>query len=264
MKPLSQEELKELLESLHDLYNRHEFIDDDPVFVPHRYRLKEDIETAGFLTALLAWGGRKAILKAALHLMDLMDDTPGDFCINHTVSDLNRFDRFVYRTLNPIDIRFLITAIKHVSLQYNGLERLFTAGLHKDDRNVYNAIVYARRKLLEVPHQVRSEKHLANPETGAAAKRINLFLRWMVRKDDRGVDFGIWKSIRPDQLICPLDIHTGNAARELGLISRKANNHKAAEELTSVLKTFDPIDPVRYDFALFGYGKRLNNSSPRL
>lgn len=256
MTPLPQEELKELLDSLHDRYNCLDFIPDDPVWVPHRYRHKEDIETAGFLTALLAWGGRKAILKAALQLMELMDDAPGDFCRNHTEADLKRFDSFVYRTLNPVDIKFLITALKYISQQYNGLEGLFTAGLHTDDENVFNVIAFARGKLLEVPHQIRSEKHLANPYTGAAAKRINLFLRWMVRKDDRGVDFGIWKSIRPDQLICPLDVHTGNAARELGLITRNANDRKAAEELTNLLKTFDSVDPVKYDFALFGYGTR--------
>ncbi len=257
MNSFSHEELKDLLDTLHDLYNNPDFIADDPVSVPHRYRLKEDIEIAGFLTALLAWGGRNAILKAALHLMELMDDAPADFCRNHTASDLKRFDRFVYRTLNPVDLKFLITAIHHVLQHYHGLEGLFTAGLHADDENVYDTIAYARRKLLEVPHQIRSEKHLANPEAGAAAKRINLFLRWMVRKDDRGVDFGLWKGIRPDQLICPLDVHTGNAARELGLIARKGNDRKAAEDLTEVLKAFDPIDPVKYDFALFGYGKRL-------
>jgi uncharacterized protein (TIGR02757 family) len=255
--PLSQEELKELLESLYDLYNRQEFIAGDPVLVPHRYRLKEDIETAGFLSALLAWGGRKAIVKAALHLMDLMDDAPGDFIRNHSSSDLRRFDRFVYRTLQPGDLKFLISALQHITLHYNGLEKLFLLGLQPGDQDVFNAIAFARSKMLEVPHLPRSRKHLSSPEAGAAAKRINLFLRWMVRKDGCGVDFGLWRSIRPDQLICPLDVHSGNAARVLGLLSRKANDRKAAEELTLALKSFDPLDPVKYDFALFGYGIRL-------
>jgi uncharacterized protein (TIGR02757 family) len=247
------DEIKLLLDVLAEKYNRQEFIADDPIRIPHQYRVKEDIEISAFLSAILAWGGRLAILKAATLLMELMDHAPAQFILEHEPSDLKRFSTFVYRTMQPADIQFLVTALADVYRNHGGLQQLFTTALHIDAEHVYEAITQVRSVLLRTPHLQRSEKHLADPESGSAAKRINLFLRWMVRKDQHGVDFGLWPGIRPNQLICPLDIHTGNAARELGLITRKANDRKAATTLTQILKTFDPIDPVKYDFALFGY-----------
>jgi uncharacterized protein (TIGR02757 family) len=250
-------ELHALLESLVDIYNRPSFIENDPIQIPHRYQEKSDIEVSGFFAALLAWGGRKAIIQAALRLMELMDDAPADFITNHQPSDLKRFEKFVYRTLQPDDTLFLIAALQTALRKYGSMEQLFLAGWRETDTDLYGAITFVRNELLKTPHLPRSRKHLANPDAGSAAKRIHLYLRWMVRSDNRGVDFGFWKQIRPNQLVCPLDIHTGNAARELGLLSRKANDRTAALELTNLLKQFDPVDPVKYDFALFGYGKRI-------
>lgn len=254
---LAAGDLKHLLDELADRYNCQDFIANDPVLIPHRFTRKEDIEISGFLAALIAWGSRSAIIKSASYLMELMDEAPYDFIINHDQEDLKRFNRFVYRTMQPPDIIFLITALKQVYTKHGSLEELFSKGLQSDSPDVYPAISFARGELLKAPHSARSVKHLANPECNSAAKRINLFLRWMVRVDDRKVDFGLWKSIRPDQLICPLDIHTGNAARALGITSRNANDRKTAEEITARLREFDPADPVKYDFALFGFGKEM-------
>ncbi len=248
-------DLQEILDELVSTYNRQEFIADDPIVIPHRFRNKKDIEISGFLTALISWGSRPAIIKSASYLIDLMDGEPYDFVKNHSRKDLKSFDKFVYRTMQPDDIKFIISSLQMVILKHGGLEELFSRGISDDDTDVYSSISKARSILVSIPHPVRSEKHLANPDTGSSAKRINMFLRWVVRNDLSGVDFGLWKCIRPDQLICPLDVHTGNAARAMGLITRKANDRKAAEELTSKLRKFDPADPVKYDFALFGYGK---------
>ena len=254
---LSGNELKELLDSLVDKYNRQEFISDDPILIPHRFSDREDIEISGFLAALIAWGSRTAIIKAASFLMELMDNAPGEFIRSHEKADLKRFSKFVYRTMQPDDIRFIISALQRVYGEFGSLESLFTAGMSKDSTDVYPAISFAREELMKSPHQQRSCKHIADPGRNSAAKRINLFLRWMVRSDDRKVDFGLWKSIRPAQLICPLDIHTGNAARALAITSRNTNDRKTAEEITARLREFDPEDPVKYDFALFGFGKEM-------
>lgn len=254
------DEIKLLLDVLAEKYNRQEFIVDDPIRIPHQFSNKEDIEISGFLSAILAWGGRQAIMKAAGKLMDLMDQAPAQFIREHEPSDLKRFSRFVYRTMQPQDIQFLVAALGNVYRNHGGLEQLFYAGLAPNALDVYEAMSHVRDVLLQTPHAQRSEKHLADPRTGSAAKRINLFLRWMVRKDQHGVDLGLWPGIRPNQLICPLDLHTGNAARELGLITRKANDRRSATELTQILKTFDPIDPVKYDFALFGYALYSGNN----
>jgi uncharacterized protein (TIGR02757 family) len=255
--PLSSGTVKELLDGLYDKYNRQEFIANDPILIPHRYSRREDIEISGFFAAHLAWGGRAAIIKAAYSILERMEDAPFDFICNHTDSDLKRFSSFVYRTIQAADLQFFIKALQSIYNHHGSLEQVFKEGISNRCHDTFNAIQHFRSLMLETPHLSRSEKHLANPASGAAAKRTNLFLRWMVRKDDRGVDFGIWKSIRPSLLICPLDIHTGNAARELGLITRKANDRVAAEQLTKILREFDPEDPVKYDYALFGYGKQL-------
>lgn len=251
-------ELKLLLDVLVEKYNRQEFIADDPILIPHQYSKKGDIEIAGFLTALMAWGGRKAIIKSAFALMERMDNEPFDFISNHSESDLSGFNNFVYRTLQPTDFKFLLRALQNAYRYHGGLEEIFSSEMSADQPDMYRGISHARSILLQTGHEARAEKHLANPQAGSSAKRINLFLRWMVRNDRQGVDFGLWKGIKPAMLICPLDIHTGNSARELGLITRKANDKTSALELTQHLKEFDPIDPIKYDFALFGLSRYMS------
>jgi len=245
------EELKDFLEVSYRRFNHPSFIPDDPVSVPHLFIRKEDIEIAALLTALVSWGNRTSILKSALKLMSLMSGSPYEFISHASDGDLVPFRSFVHRTFQGEDADFLVRAIQHIYTNKGGLEELF---LSMNSYGASHAIRQFRNAALEVPHFKRSEKHLANPDSGSAAKRINMFLRWMVRSDDRGVDFGIWKKISSSSLICPLDVHSGRVARRLGLLERKANDWKAAEELTRNLRKFDPQDPVRYDFALFGIG----------
>jgi len=243
-------EIKELLEVKHDLYNRSSFIASDPVSIPHRFSRKEDIEISGFLTAAISWGQRKTILSSADKLLHLMEYSPMDFLIHFEDQDLNAFKKFVHRTFNGEDCIFFLSSLKNIYTHHGGLEKAFSG--HGPD--VKDAITGFRKIFFSIPHPSRTVKHLADPSAGASAKRINMFLRWMVRKDMRGVDFGIWNAFNPSQLYCPLDVHTGNVARKLGLIKRKQNDWKALEELMVVLREFDPQDPVKYDFALFGLG----------
>lgn len=255
-------DIKFLLEKNYLRFNRLSFIADDPVSIPHRFFRKEDIEIAGLLAALLAWGNRNSILKSANRLLDMTGDSPYEFIVNSAPEDLIPFRRFVHRTFQGEDCVFLMNSLQHIYRNKGGLEELFRIAQHE---GVKIAIMNFRKAVLEAPHSPRSEKHFANPDAGSAAKRINMFLRWMVRKDDIGVDFGIWRSIDPAQLICPLDVHSARTARRLGLLTRKTNDWKAAEELTGRLRRFDPADPVKYDFALFGigvYGKHSRNSIP--
>ncbi|MBE0647992.1 MAG: TIGR02757 family protein [Bacteroidales bacterium] len=244
-------ELKELLEVNYCRFNHPSFIPCDPISIPHQFTRKEDIEISGLLTALISWGNRASILKSAGRLMTLMSDTPFEFIRQASPHDLLHLHGYVHRTFQYEDADFLVRALQHIYLNKGGLEELFSS------MNVFgarHAIQQFRIAALEVDHFPRSRKHLADPVTGSAAKRINMFLRWMVRSDNHGVDFGIWKSISPANLICPLDVHSGRVARRLGLLERKANDWKAAEELTASLRKLDPDDPVRYDFALFGMG----------
>ena len=252
---LSFEDQKALLDLKHDQFNRPTFIAEDPVSIPHQFDRKEDIEISAFLTALIAWGRRASIIKNARHLVELMDHSPYDFVMHADEIELNAVNSFVHRTFNGTDCRALIGSLKYVYEQHGGLEQIFCKGIKPGDSDVYNGIVHARNMLIS-PNDfpLRTHKHLANPAKGSSAKRINMFLRWMVRKDKHGVDFGIWESIRPDQLICPLDVHTATVGRKLGLLKRKQNDWKAATELTANLRLFCPEDPVRYDFSLFGLG----------
>ena len=241
------------LEERVELYNRPEFIAEDPISIPHGFSRKEDIEIAGFLTALISWGRRPAILKTANSLMDFMDHAPGDFIVNHTDSDLKRLSQFVYRTFNSSDLLFLIEALHRLYKEEGGLETVCNRAFQATG-NIKGLLTGLRKTLLQTEHLNRSEKHLAAPEKGSAAKRLNMFLRWMVRQDEKGVDFGIWKEIPMAALMIPLDVHSGNTARKLGLLKRKQNDWKAVEELTAALRQFDPGDPVKYDYALFGAG----------
>ncbi|MEM6631779.1 MAG: TIGR02757 family protein [Bacteroidota bacterium] len=247
--------LKDLLEDRYQRYNQPNFIESDPIWIPHQYSKKEDIEISGFLTALIAWGRRSSILTNALSLMERMDHAPHDFVLHSTWEDRERLNGFVHRTFNLEDCLALMDSLAGVYQHHGGLENIFSQGIQKGDTDVKGGILNARELLLSPPNfPKRTHKHVANPNQGSAAKRINMFLRWMVRRDKRGVDFGIWPEITPSQLICPLDVHTGNVARKLGLLTRKQNDWKAALELTESLRSFCPEDPVKYDFSLFGLG----------
>lgn len=249
---LTRDELQEFLDEKSDLYNNPRFTESDPVQIPHLYTSKEDIEIAGFLTATISWGKRVAIIKSAHRMMDLMGNAPHDFVMSHSEEQLERLEGFVYRTFNPTDLGHFIRALKYIYLEHGGLEGHFNR--YQEDGSLQPAIHQLKRLFFSIPHPERTRKHLPDPFTGSAAKRVNMYLRWMVRQDNRGVDFGIWKHIPPSLLSCPLDVHTGNVARKLGLIDRKQNDAKALSQLDSTLREMDPQDPVKYDFALFGLG----------
>jgi uncharacterized protein (TIGR02757 family) len=249
---MSSVQIREFLDKKADLYNTPDFIEHDPVCIPHRYSRKEDIEISGFLTAAISWGNRKMIVRNARLMMDLMDNSPFEFVSGHSREDLDRLEGFVHRTFNSADLVFFVKALQQLYLFYGGLETVFTQNKTQD--SLQPAIHILREKFFMLPHEARSEKHIADPVNGSAAKRINMFLRWMVRNDKRGVDFGIWKSVSPSILSCPLDLHSGNVARKLGLLTRKQNDARAVAELDLQLRKFDPADPVKYDFALFGLG----------
>jgi uncharacterized protein (TIGR02757 family) len=247
-----KEELKEFLDQKADKYNRIDFIESDPISIPHRFTSKEDIEISGFLTATISWGNRTMILRNASRMMSFMDDSPYEFILNHSEQELERIKCVIHRTFNSSDFIYFIKALKHIYLTHNGMERIFDQYQTKD--SLQPAIHQFRRVFFELPHDKRTMKHISDPYSGSAAKKLNMYLRWMIRKDDKGVDFGLWKSIQPSVLSCPLDIHSGNIARKLGILTRKQNDAKAVSELDTVLRTFDCEDPVKYDFALFGLG----------
>ncbi|PCI35737.1 MAG: TIGR02757 family protein [Flavobacteriaceae bacterium] len=249
---MKTDELKEFLDHKVEKYNTLEFIDTDPIQIPHRFSLKEDIEISGFLTATIAWGNRKSILKNADRMMDLMDNSPFDFVMNHKNSDLKAFKGFVHRTFNSDDLSYFIKSLHNIYVHHNGLENVIAKNITKTSTQL--AISKFKEVFFELEHQSRTTKHIGNPLRGSAAKRLNMWLRWNCRKDKTGVDFGIWNSISPSVLSCPLDVHSGNVARKLGLLLRKQNDSKALNELDISLRNLDPIDPVKYDFALFGLG----------
>jgi uncharacterized protein (TIGR02757 family) len=245
--------VKNVLDSQYRVFNNTDFIENDPVQIPHRFSKKEDIEIAGFLAATISWGQRKSIIKNCSFLMSLMENAPFDFVCNAQEQDLKRLEKFVHRTFQGSDCKFFVRSLQNIYLNHKGLETIFTNGF-KASNTIYNALVLFRKVFLSVEHQHRSNKHIADVMANASAKRLNMFLRWMVRKDDCGVDFGFWRKIPMSALMLPLDVHTGNISRELGILKRSQNDWKAVEEVTSVLRTFNPKDPVKYDFALFGMG----------
>jgi uncharacterized protein (TIGR02757 family) len=253
MQSLSFTELKEFLDEKAELYNTPSFIEADPLSIPHRYSRKEDIEIAGFLAATIAWGNRKGIVTNANRMMQMMDDAPYDFVIQHRPKDLKRLKGFVHRTFNEVDFEYFIKSLRHIYSEHGGLEQVFSTGLQQH-QNLQHSISQFKKVFFEIEHPERTRKHLSDPITGSSAKRINMYLRWMVRQDKKGVDFGIWKSISPSTLSIPLDVHTGNVSRKLGLLQRKQSDSKAVAELDEALRKMDPQDPVKYDFALFGLG----------
>ncbi|HLU51020.1 MAG TPA: TIGR02757 family protein [Flavobacteriaceae bacterium] len=245
-------ELKEFLDEKVWKYNRPEFIETDPIRLPHLFSEKEDIEIIGFLTATIAWGNRKMIINSGKKIVDLMGNSPYDFVINHRDADLEKFSSFVHRTFNGVDLQFFIKSLKNIYENYGGLEKVFSGAV--ENQSLQPAIHRFKKLFFSIEYPMRCEKHISDPLKGSAAKRINMFLRWMVRQDAAGVDFGLWKSISPSVLSCPLDVHSGNVARKLGLLSRKQNDAKALAELDDNLRKLDAQDPVKYDFALFGLG----------
>jgi len=249
---LTREELKDFLEAKVIEYNTFDFIEQDPISIPHRYLLKEDIEIAGFLAASIAWGNRKMITKNGRRMMELMSDSPYDFVLNHRESHLHKLEGFVHRTFNSVDFTHFIKVLRNIYNNMEGLEGVFTK--YQADDSMQPAIHRLHEIFFELSHSARTRKHIADPYKGSAAKRINMYLRWMVRKDNSGVDFGLWSSISPSKLSCPLDVHSGNTARMLGLLGRNQNDAKALSELDTNLRLLDPTDPVKYDFALFGLG----------
>lgn len=250
---ISFDNLKSFLDEKVEMYNTPSFIETDPLSIPHRYTKKEDIEIAGFLAAILAWGNRKSIIASANKIMNLMDDDPYNFVMQHKVQDLKSFNHFVHRTFNGIDLIYFVQALKHIYQNHGGIEKVFSKGLQQHG-DMQVSISQFKECFFEISHPERTKKHLPDPEKGSAAKRLNMYLRWMIRRDNRGVDFGIWDSILPSALSIPLDVHTGNTSRKLGMLRRSQNDHKAVKELDIFLRRLDPLDPVQYDFALFGLG----------
>lgn len=249
---MKRTELKEFLDAKVLEYEHPQFLETDPIQIPHLFSQKEDIEISGFLTATIAWGNRKSIINNAHKMMTLLDNAPYDFVINHTEDDLAMLNSFVHRTFNGEDLSYFIKSLKNIYQNYGGLESIFAK--HAEKNSLQLAISEFKKVFFSIEHPKRSTKHVSDPLKGSAAKRINMFLRWMVRDANTHVDFGVWKSIQPSQLSCPLDVHSGNVARKLRLLRRKQNDAKALAELDKNLRKLDPIDPVKYDFALFGLG----------
>lgn len=260
MKKMVKKDVKSFLDRKVIEYNNPDFIKDDPVCIPHLFTKKEDIEIAGFFAAIFAWGIRKTIINKSVSLMQLMDNAPHDFCLNHEDKDLKKLLGFCHRTFNDTDLLYFISFFK---FHYSNSPTLETAFFNKktirpadsSESTIQSSLNYFYDyffSLEDVPH--RTLKHIAAPKKNSACKRLNMYLRWMVRQDNKGVDFGIWKSISPSQLICPIDVHVARVARKFGLLHRSQVDWLAAEELTIALRKFDKKDPVKYDFALFSLG----------
>ena len=250
---MSLEEMRELLERLHDRYNNEEFIEADPISVPHSFANPVDREVAGFLAATIAWGNRRAIVKSAHRMMRYMDNAPEDFVRNATEGDMEYLRSYVHRTFNGVDFQDFVRGLRHILTEWGSVGNYFETRYeeHGDLRPVLSDF---RRDFFSVEHDSHSEKHLSSIDKGAACKRLCMYLRWFVRRDDRGVDFGLWQRIPMSALYMPLDIHTGRMGRNLGLLSRKQSDWKAVEELTASLRELSADDPVRYDYSLFGLG----------
>ncbi|OIP83553.1 MAG: TIGR02757 family protein [Porphyromonadaceae bacterium CG2_30_38_12] len=234
-------------------YNTIDYIETDPIQIPHRFVRKEDVEIAAFLTASITWGQRKAVINNASTLMNLMDNAPYDFVMESTDVERSRLLKFVHRTFNGADCSFFVLALKNIYLNHGGLEQVFKLGFERNV-SVFGALLYFRSVFFELEHPLHVTKHVSDVKANSAAKRLNMLLRWLVRKDEQGVDFGIWNSIPMSALLIPLDVHVGDVARGLNILQRKQNDWKALEELMNILCTFDAVDPVKYDYALFGMG----------
>lgn len=252
---LTKNELKEFLDRKVDLYDQPSFIKNDPISIPHLFTKKQDIEVAGFFAAIFSWGNRTTIINKSKELMQLMDNSPHEFCLHHKDSDLKKLLLFKHRTFNSTDLLYFISFFKMHYEKHSSLEPAFTRRMNKKDPTVENGLNGFYHYFFSLPDfPDRTLKHIASPEKNSSCKRLNMFLRWMVRPNNKGVDFGIWKSISPVQLVCPLDVHVARIANRLGILKRKQTDWQAALELTDFLRNLDPADPVKYDFALFGMG----------
>lgn len=253
--PIPPAELPGLLEDLYHHFSQPAFIAPDPVSIPHRYTRREDIEIAGFLAATIAWGNRLSVLGSGSRLLTLMDQAPADFIHHSTPTDWARADRFVHRTFNGHDVQYFFRALQHLYRHHGGLMGVVTSAVSPTDEDASAGLIALRQAFFSLPDApARTGKHVSDLTRNAAGKRLWMFLRWMVRKDSYGVDFGLWPGILPRQLLLPLDVHTGRVARTLGLLQRKANDLHAARAVTARLRLLDGNDPAKYDFALFGLG----------
>ena len=252
-KKFSYDEMKDFLELKYEQFNRPAFIVNDPVSIPHQYTLRQDIEISGFLTATIAWGRRDLIISSAKKLMEIMGDSPFHYIMHSGEEGLQQVSEFYYRTFKGNDCCTFIRGLRNIYSAYDSMEDILAESLD-EGKTWKDAIIRLRREFFRVPYERRTLKHFADISRGAAGKRLNMFFRWMVRDDGRGVDFGLWKRIDKAQLFVPLDFHTGNISRKLGLLERRQDDWKAVEELTSTLRLFDADDPVKYDFSLFGLG----------
>lgn len=259
------EDIKHLLDDLVVQYNRPEFIADDPISIPHRFSRRQDIEIMGFWVAMLAWGQRKTIINKANELIDLMDGAPYEFIIGHEETDRARFADFKHRTFQYTDTLYFLEFFQQYYRQQESLEDAFARFISPGSETVAPALSGFHELFFDSPVAAqRTRKHVSTPVRKSSCKRLNMFLRWMVRQDDRGVDFGLWQRIRPDQLLIPLDVHVDRVARRFGLVQRKQTDWLTVLELTERLRTFDPADPVKYDFALFGWGVLQQRNSPKM
>lgn len=249
---MRKSELKEFLDQKVAQYNQPKFIETDPIQIPHLFSQKEDIEIAGFLVAIIAWGNRKSIINNGFKLMNLMENSPFDFVMGLSERHEPFLSNFVHRTFNGKDLGYFLKSLQNIYKNHGGLEAVFAKSASPE--TLQPAIHHFKKVFFELPHNSRTQKHISDPFKNSAAKRINMFLRWMVRRDPAGVDFGIWPSLSPSQLSCPLDVHSGNVARKLKLLNRRQNDGKALAELDFSLRQMDRNDPVKYDFALFGLG----------
>jgi uncharacterized protein (TIGR02757 family) len=252
---INEEKLKNFFDRKVDEYNRPGFIKKDPICIPHLFTRQQDIEIAGLFAALFAWGNRITIINKSTELMGLMDNQPHAFCLGHSGQELKRLLQFKHRTFNPTDLLYCILFLQHHYRSNEYLETAFSRWMTKQDVDIAPALNGFYHYFFSLPDApARTRKHIASPQKKSTCKRLTMFLRWMVRSDKRGVDFGIWKTISPAQLICPIDVHVARVARRFGLLHRNALDWQAAVELTAYLRTLDKKDPVKYDFALFGLG----------
>jgi len=246
--------LKNLLDAKAVFYNKPSFIEKDPISIPHSFSKKQDIEISGLFAAVLAWGNRTTIINNCKKLMGWMGDAPHDFILNHKDTELRPFVHFAHRTFNATDLLYFIEFLQWHYKQHDSLEDAFVPSKTYTNETVEQALIHFHNYFFSIEHPERTKKHITTPERNSACKRINMYLRWMVRKDKQGVDFGIWKKIKMHQLICPLDVHVASVSYRLGLLDNEKSNWANAMRLTAQLKEFNPKDPAVYDYALFGLG----------
>jgi uncharacterized protein (TIGR02757 family) len=246
-------ELKEFLDSKVQQFNQPRFIENDPILIPHQYKKKQDIEIAGLFAAVLAWGQRKTIIRKCHELLVMMDNDPHSFILNHKLKDLKVLENFKHRTFNGTDILYFVEALRSIYKEHASLEKVFSVS--QDEKTIEQGLINFHHRFFSLENfPARTKKHLSTPERKSTCKRLVMYFRWMVRNDNKGVDFGLWKSISPSQLVCPCDLHVDRVARKLKLIKRKQTDWETALELTDNLRKLDPVDPIKYDFALFGLG----------